>query len=191
MLGGGPADEVFGWLNGTRDDVVIDIGCGPGLSFERLARLDGFAEYHGFDTDPRALERFRRKNPPEGARLYNSEVTAADLDRIRPQTAIMTGILHHLADGKASALLDMLSKSGSVRRAITLDPVLIEGKTINNILCRLDRGRYVRNRHEYEAMFRKSGLETVRAEILTSGNGLAFYFCSLLTLAGESGGETI
>lgn len=177
LLGGGPGSEVIGWLGDTREGVVIDIGCGTGLGFERLA---GFREYHGYDTDARALRRFRRRPLPESVHLYNREATAEDLARIRPTKALLMGLMHHLPDDKAAALLAMLAQCPSLECAATLDPVLVEGKTINAILCRLDRGRFARSREAYERLVNASGLALARSEILQSGNRLAFYFCTLL-----------
>ncbi|HUW59906.1 MAG TPA: class I SAM-dependent methyltransferase [Candidatus Bathyarchaeia archaeon] len=177
MLGGGPAGEVFRWLGDTREDVLIDIGCGTGMAMDRLGN---FAEYHGFDTDPRALRRFQQRVLPNNVHLYNAAVTAADLDRIQPTKAILIGLLHHLPDDKAAELLSMLARCPTLRRAITLDPTFIEAKPVNTLLCRLDRGRHVRSRPQYEALIQAAGLEPVKAEVLASGNGAAFYFCTLL-----------
>lgn len=178
LLGGGPAGEVFGWLGDTLEDILIDIGCGTGIAIERLG---SFAEYHGFDTDTRALRRFRWRALPGNVHLYNAEVTPADLDRIRPTKAILMGLLHHLPDGKAAGLLSILARCPTLRRAITLDPLLIEGKPLNNLLCRIDRGRHLRTRPQYEALIKAAGLGPLKGEVLTSGNGAAFYFCTLLS----------
>jgi len=178
LLGGGPAGDVFSWLGDTREDVLIDIGCGTGMVMDRLG---SFAEYHGFDVDVRALRRFRRRALPGNVHLHNAEVTAADLDRIQPTKAILIGLLHHLPDTKAGELLSMLAHCPTLRRAITLDPVLVEGKPLNNLLCRLDRGRHVRTRPQYETLIKAAGVEAVKAEVMTSGNGAAFYFCTLLS----------
>jgi SAM-dependent methyltransferase len=177
LLGGGPAGEVFGWLGDTGDDILIDIGCGTGMAMDRLG---GFAEYHGFDTDARALHRFRRRALPGNVHLYDAEATAADLDRIRPTKAILIGLLHHLPESKAAELLSILARCPTLRRAIALDPVVVNGKRLNNLLCRLDRGRHVRTRPQYEALIQAAGFEPVKAEVLASGNGAAFYFCTLL-----------
>lgn len=182
ILGGGPARRVVGWLGDTREDVLIDVGCGPGLSLDLLA---GFRAYHGFDTDARALRRFRQKHPPGNVYLYNAPLTVADLETIAPTTAILMGILHHLSDIKAAELLAMLAGQPSLKCAITLDPVLVPGKTINNVLCRLDRGAHVRTREQYLALIEQAGLHAERSEILTSGNGLASYFCTLLLSSCE------
>jgi len=178
LLGGGPAGAVFGWLGDLREDILIDIGCGTGMAMDRLG---SFAEYHGFDTDSRALQRFRQRPLPQTVHLYNSEVTPADLDRIQPTKALLIGLLHHLPDAKAADLLSMLARCPTLRRAITLDPVFIDGKPLNNLLCRLDRGRHVRTRPQYEALIQAAGLESLKGEVLTSGNGAAFYFCTLLS----------
>ena len=178
LLGGGPSIEVFGWLGETRADILIDTGCGTGMAMDRL---DNFAEYHGFDTDARALRWFRQRALPGNVHLHHAEATAADLERIRPTKAILMGILHHLPDNKAAELLTMLARYPTLRRAITLDPVFIERKPVNNLLCRLDRGRYVRTRSQYEALLKAAGFDLLKGEVLTSGNGAAFYFCTLLS----------
>jgi SAM-dependent methyltransferase len=183
LLGGGPAGKVFGWLGDTRDDVLIDIGCGTGMALDRLGP---FAEYHGFDTDARALGRFRQRDLPGNVHLYNAKATGADLDRIRPTKAILMGLLHHLPDMEAGPLLSMLADCPSLRCAITLDPVLTDGKPLNNLLCRLDRGRHVRTRNRYEMLATCAGLVATQNEALNSGNGFATYYCSLVSTENQS-----
>src|SRR3954470_15225895 len=52
VVGGIDMSPLFRNLQARRDDVILDVGCGTGMA---LDYLDGFAAYHGFDTDEVAI----------------------------------------------------------------------------------------------------------------------------------------
>src|SRR5205807_519939 len=107
--------------------------------------IDHPGEYHGFDTDAGALERFRAKHPRPNLHLYARYLTPADVDAIRPTVALLLGVVHHLSDAEVGSVLGMLGRCDRLRSIITFDPVRVRGKWVNNLLASLDRGRFVRH----------------------------------------------
>ena len=181
LLGGFDFSKCYDWLDVGPEDVVVDIGCGFGQS---LTHLSAFKAYHGFDIDARAIQHCRQKFAKDGRiSLYQRDLTQQDLDRIRPTKVLMMGLLHHLRPDQALQLLGWLSQQPGLRKSVTQDPVYLPGQWINNLIARLDRGRFVQDQMGYEKFMELSGL-TIRHRIhCASGSGLTHYFC--LGLAPE------
>lgn len=174
LLGGFDFSNVYKWLNCGNSDILVDIGCGFGNALEYVK---DFREYHGFDTSPRAIEWMRSNHNDPRVHLYTREVTGADLQALAPTCITMMGLLHHIDDGAATGLLEMLSSTASLRRIITLDPIFLRGHCLNNIMCRLDRGHYCRSKKGYQRLINAAGL-SLDAEIwIHPGIPVAKYFC--------------
>lgn len=119
---------------------LLDLGCGPGSLTPFLPAV----HYTGVDVNPKYIAAARRHFP--AARFI--------CDRIGDETArgeqfdVVTaaGVLHHLSDAEALALLQLASarlRPGG--RFLTLDPCLIEGQSrVARWLARWDRGDHVR-----------------------------------------------
>jgi SAM-dependent methyltransferase len=185
VVGGVDMTPSFANLEVQPDDVVVDIGCGPG---EVLKHIERFRELHGFDTDPVAIA-FARKlaGGRPNVTFEARAVTAADLGAIKPTRVMMNGLLHHLDDGQALDLLAMCAAIPSVRRIATQDPVIVPGRTLNNFYVRLDRGKHVRDVEGYKTLISKANLVIAREEIVRSHptNGRALYFITALERPGQ------
>lgn len=171
-------------LEAGPEDVILDIGCGTGVAHDYLK---GFAAYHGYDTDPVAIDFARKK---AGAANVNYEcrmVTAAEISRIQPTRIILGGLLHHLNDEESLSLLKMCASASCVKRIATSDVVYLPGQFVSNLLAYFDRGRFVRHPGEYVELINKAGLKIERAETVPSHpeRGRALYFMTALTRGGE------
>ena len=114
-----------------------------------MRHLAAFAQFHGFDTDDRALARFRQSYPDADVHLYPRVVTAADIEHLRPTKVLLMGLLHHLTDAEATELLLSLRAAGTVARIVTWDTIYLPGKPLSNLLAWLDRGRHTRDEAHY------------------------------------------
>ena len=177
-VGGFDLSTVFGWLETSADDVVLDVGCGTGFALDQLS---SYQAYHGFDPDERAIEKARSTHSRPNTHLNARIMTAADVETLRPTKVLLLGLLHHLSDDEVRELLRILRIGGTVRRVITWDPVYRPGKYIKNILGRLDRGKYVRYEEGYVQLVESAGWDIVEQLGFSSGNGMALYFSSCLT----------
>jgi len=145
-----------------------------------LNHLTAFQSYHGFDPDRRAIRNFCKKSLAGNVFLYPKALESADIQSIRPTKALLLGLLHHVSSAYARDLFPVLNQAESLNCIVTLDPVRIRGNFVNELLCRLDRGRYVRSREGYLSLVRESDFDVRHAYVLPSGNGLASYFCMCL-----------
>src|SRR5258708_3962210 len=85
--------NAFRALGVGSEDIVLDVGCGTGATLKYMPQ---FREFHGFDTDGRALETFATRHKHARITLYHRVVTADDVKRIRPTKVVLAGLLHHL-----------------------------------------------------------------------------------------------
>jgi SAM-dependent methyltransferase len=155
-VGGVDMSHAYHRLGCNDDSVVLDIGCGTGDALKHLRR---FADYVGLDTDPRAIQfaAERWKERPR-ARFESRLCTAADLRESAPTHVALIGLLHHLTDAESVELLRMLRESRRLVRAVALDIVYLPGKPFNNLMARLDRGRYCRTPAGYLELAKAAGL---------------------------------
>jgi SAM-dependent methyltransferase len=174
-------------LDAHSDDRILDIGCGGG---DALRYLGSFETYHGFDTDEAAIS-FAKQRPEAKRPDVHFEaalVSPATLQDIRPTRVMMNGLLHHLDDEAAVDLLRMCGATNTVERIVTNDTVYLAGEPLNNILARLDRGRFVRRIEGYRELVARAGLTIVHEELVRSHatRGIARYLVMVLEPKGAT-----
>jgi SAM-dependent methyltransferase len=175
---------VYARLEAQPDDVIVDVGCGTGNA---LHYLPSFEAFHGFDTDPVAIEFARGEAADRPNVSYEARaMTAKDLAAIRPSLVILAGLLHHMDDAQARELLGMFADARSIRRIVTQDPVYLRRENVSNLFAWLDRGKFVRREDGYRKLVAQAGLELGDAEVVRSHpeSGRARYF--VMTLSTSS-----
>lgn len=158
----GGVDYTTAWndLDVGPDEVIVDVGCGTGDGHKHLKH---YKAYHGFDTDPIAVDYARlrtagRPNVHLNARL----LVESDLQAIKPDKVMLGSLLHHLTDDEALGLLGMLARTPNLKRVTTVDNTPLPGKHLNNFFVRIDRGQHSRTAEGYMALAEKAGLKVTR-----------------------------
>jgi SAM-dependent methyltransferase len=131
---------------------VVDVGCGTA---ELLRFLPPDIRYHGFDLDAGYIDAARERHGDRGT-FTCADVTQVPPDAIPPcDVAVAFGVLHHLDDDGARALLDhLLDRLVPGGRIVTIDPAWQEGQSpIARALIARDRGQNVRDGESYRALF--------------------------------------
>jgi len=128
---------------------VLDLGCGTGIHASRFRPDD----YLGVDLSSSYIDAARRK-----FRQYRFEV--ADARRLSFasgafQTVLISGVLHHLNDNDASAVLSeaarVTARGGSA--VIWEDvPCLTSWNPVGSLIHRLDQGEWIRTPSQYRAL---------------------------------------
>lgn len=152
------------WIDAAPGQRVLDIGCGPAQILEHLpAGID----YHGFDDNADYIAAARARWGERGhfwqARVENE--TIAELGRFDRVIAI--GVLHHLDDAAAAALITLAARAlAPDGMLLTYDPCWAAGQgVIARALIARDRGQDVRDAHGY-ARLARVGFAEVEPEII-------------------------
>ena len=76
----------------------------------------------------------------------------------------------------------MCGSTPSVERIVTNDTVYLNGEPLNNILARLDRGRFVRRTEGFRELVARAGLTIAQEELVRSHptRGIAQYLVMVL-----------
>lgn len=141
------ADEFIRAQNGNR---VLDIGCGTAEILDFLPPV----EYFGFDISQRYIKAARFRFGTRG-HFFCQALTSEVIDTLPKFDLVFTfGLLHHLDDTEATALLRMihsvLRRGG---RVVSFDPVLDSGQSfVARFLVSHDRGQNVRTAVGYRAL---------------------------------------
>lgn len=141
---------------------ILDLGCGTA---EILAFLPD-VHYVGFDISEAyvaaARARFGKKGVFECRKLGEAEV----LELQKFDIVLVLGVLHHLEDNAARALLRTAHAALRTQgRLVTIDPCHVKGQNmLARILINLDRGKNVRSLDGYTALA-KSVFHDTRADI--------------------------
>ena len=167
VVGGVDHAPSFRVLGAGPDDVVLDVGCGTG---DALNHLSSVRAYHGYDTDPIAIE-FARKRAAGRGDMFQFHCGMVDqrvIDDVKPTRVMLCGLLHHLSDDQVTTLLEQLSRAPSVQRITTVDVVYLPGRHVNNFFAWLDRGKHVRDAEGYRRLIRRASLEVASESIVRS-----------------------
>lgn len=155
-------DYVRRYIKPVPGSRILDLGCGPGVIVPYLHDV----EYVGLDASRQYIEAATQKYGDKGTFICqtvteHTVMSPGSFDRV-----LATGLLHHLDDEEACALLRLakqyLKPDGKL---VTLDGCFApEQSLLAHALLRLDRGRHVRTEAGYTALARKV-FDDVRVDI--------------------------
>jgi hypothetical protein len=98
-------------------------------------------------------------------RLREDKEIQNELIRLLNENQITTvnlfGVIHHIDDLSAIETLNTVFDATTVTSLNTEDVLFIKGNRINNFYASLDRGDYVRQEDEYDALIKKTKWENV------------------------------
>lgn len=134
------------YVKPKQDEKILDLGCGTGNLYPNISKYD--VEYLGVDINPRYIKHAKK--------AYNTECfECEDVANLQLEYSfdkiICSSLLHHLSDRKFSDMLEEASKRLTPNGTfISIDPLYHENQTVlSYLMCKLDRGDYVRTRGEY------------------------------------------
>jgi len=166
IVGGIDMSPVYDLLGADAGSSVLDVGCGSG---DALIYMRAVERYLGVDVDPTAIRRARERYGSRlQARFEHKRLEPDDVAALAPTHVVMAGLLHHLTDDEALAVLRMVRASPRLSRVVTQDVVFLQGEWLNNVFAALDRGRFCRRSEQYERLVAGSNLALVSSAIVRS-----------------------
>lgn len=153
-----------------KEERIADLGCGPSDILRYLEKNKKPEFYLGIDISDRYIQ--QAKSKAQSLQL-KAEFLVMDLNQLKNDPAVQArlkevltlykistvnlfGVIHHLDDQSVLTSLNSVFDSETVKALNTEDVLYIEGNLMNNFYASLDRGDFVRNELEYDALIRKS-----------------------------------
>ena len=138
----------------SKNDKVLDIGCGTAKIIESLPSVD----YYGYDISKKYIDYAKKRYNSKRNRFFCKKFNTTEINKLpKFDFVLLFGIIHHLDDLEIHDLFfiikKVLKKSGKL---ITCDPVFINNQNfIANFLIKKDVGENVRYKGCYLKLLRK------------------------------------
>lgn len=149
ILGSDHSKFVERYVRPKKNDIILDIGCGPADILKCLPEV----KYIGFDINQAYIDAAKRRYNNRGT-FYCKMVTADAISGVDADIVLAVGVLHHLNDQECLDLFSLayssLKKGG---RLITLDGCFINGQSmLSRYIVSKDRGKFVRQQQQYREL---------------------------------------
>ena len=145
------ANEFKNYLN-NKNKNILEIGCSTGNLARAIIDMNGNS-YCGIDISKKNIER-ATKDIPKGRFLYMN-ARKLDFEKELFDIVMLHSILHHVDDDAGKNCLKetyrVLKKDGKV---LITEPTVDHNSFTSTIMCKLDRGEYIRKPEEYKNLFK-------------------------------------
>ncbi|HPF98907.1 MAG TPA: class I SAM-dependent methyltransferase [Kiritimatiellia bacterium] len=122
-------------------DKVLDVGCGTG-DYSVMVRSPG-VRYLGIDISPDYIRTARQDYGTDFRKFEVGDVRSLPYEDKSFSKALYLGVMHHLSDADNRKVLEGIRRLTS-SRVVIMDLSPGGWHVVNNVLCRFDRGEYVR-----------------------------------------------
>ena len=72
--------------------------------------------------------------------------------KFKPNFIFVNGAIHHLNDETVKSINSFIVKNFSDSYFLSIDPVRNNNNFLNNVMIKLDRGQFIRNKVQYEEL---------------------------------------
>jgi SAM-dependent methyltransferase len=162
---------------------TLDLGCGPG-AFSDVFVGDDLV---GVDLNPRYIE--YAKGHRKGTFMV-SDARKIDLPDGRFDQILVFGLLHHLDDADARAVLSECSRllAGGGRALVVEDiPAVSRVNLIGHLIHAAENGEHIRKPEDYRKLYTER-FRIAREEVLKSG--ICDYYAAVLVAPGPAEART-
>ncbi len=154
---------------------TLDLGCGPGAFADMFAGDD----YVGVDLNARYIDHARKHCP---GHFIVSDARTTGLPENRFDQVLIFGLLHHLSDEQAGAVLAearrVLCPGG--RMLVVEDiPAISRLNVVGHLIHNIENGEHIRPPEEYRRLYAQVAT-VAREEVLQSG--ICDYHAAVLTV---------
>ena len=141
--------HVKNFLCPEKVDMILDVGCGIGY----YSKIIDSANYLGIDSNEKYIDfaRLHYANSEKDFLKMNFLCESLPNTERKANKCLLIGVIHHLSDNEVNQLFSKLSEM-DFEFIITQDPFYSKWHLINNFICSLDRGKYVRKVASYKKL---------------------------------------
>ena len=149
-------NEFKDYLN-VKNKKILELGCSTGNAAKVIINMD-INEYYGIDISKKYIQ-IASQNAPKGKFLH-MDASKLDFKEESFDMLIISSLLHHIDDQTGlncfKEAFRVLKKNGKI---IILEPIIDHNRLLSKILCKLDRGNYIRTSEEYKFLFKGFSIE--------------------------------
>lgn len=147
-------DYIFSVLKKKKKIKLLDICSGDSHVLNYIHNhLDN---YLGIDFNEKYLKNLKEKYPKYNFLNLNvkSNKTKEIIKKYKPNFIFMNGAIHHLDDKSLSEIVNIINY---YKRSyfLSVDPIKYKNKFINNLMIKLDRGKFIRDKIGYKKVMKK------------------------------------
>ena len=149
---------IFSYLSKKKKLRMLDICCGDSFILNHVS--DYVTDYLGVDNNEKYLKTKKKKWKKfkfKNLDLSNKK-NLAHLKKFKPNIIFMNGVIHHLEDDVVKSI-NFFIKKLKKNIFISVDPIKENNKILNKIMIMLDRGKFIRNKSQYEKIMK--GYKTI------------------------------
>ena len=128
---------------------MLDICCGDSYVLEYINEF--IDDYLGVDNNDKYLKQC--KNRWKNYNFMNLDLNdARNIEhflKFKPNFIFINGAIHHLDDKTVKTINSFIKNNFSDCYFLSVDPVKNNNSLLNNVMIKLDRGKFIRSRFEY------------------------------------------
>ena len=151
------ANEFKDHLN-SKNKKILEIGCSTGNIAREIIDMDNNS-YYGVDISKEYIE-IANKSTIKG-KFFQMDARELDFSNESFDIVMLSSVLHHIDDDTGKNCFKeihrVLKKDGVV---IISEPIVNYKSLISIILCKLDRGNFIRTTDEYQSLFKNFIIKT-------------------------------
>ena len=166
------ANEFKDYLN-SKNKRILEVGCSTGNVAREIIDMDNNS-YYGVDISKEYID-IASKSSPKG-NFFQMDARKLDFDNEFFDIVMLSSVLHHVDNNVGKNCFKeihrVLKNDGVV---IISEPIVNHKSLLSIILCKLDRGHFIRTTEEYKNLFNNF--------IIKTANHFKFgghYFCSFV-----------
>ena len=133
---------------------LLDICCGDSHILEYINEYVN--DYLGVDNNDKYLNQCKQRWEKFNFLHLNLNDTA-DINKLiefKPNFIFINGAIHHLDDKTVELINSFIKINFSNCYFLSVDPIKNNNSLLNNIMIKLDRGKFIRNKSEYSKLMK-------------------------------------
>jgi len=132
---------------------MLDICCGDSFIINHVSNF--ISDYMGLDYSEKYIK-YSRSNWPNFNFIkvdLSKHIVLDDIKKFQPNLIFMNGAIHHLNNEIMKNILNTLNNI-NFTYFLSIDPVRDNNNFLNRLMIKYDRGKYIRDKQEYEKLLR-------------------------------------